>query len=171
MHGPVTFPSVSVSSSRLRGFAWIWEIFSSRDCHIFPIRAFTGNFSALWAGKLSEGLEVIRKQSGKRYEIPKLNGLWKAMSAPLRMVRQVRDSCSVFHSSSLQPADLQKGHRAPSLNEQLHSRVRHLEFFCLFMSSNKGEEKNCVGMKCVRVAHICSPILYSLSSFHASVAF
>lgn len=94
-----------------------------------------------------------------------------AMSAPLRMVRQVRDSCSVFHSSSLQPADLQKGHRAPGLNEQLHSRVRHLEFFCLFMSSNKGEEKNCVGMKCVRVAHICSPILYSLSSFHASVAF
>lgn len=79
LRGVVMFPSVSVSSSWLWGFAWIWEIFSSRDCHIFPIKAFTGNFSTPWAGKLPESLEVIRKQCGKKkYKIPEHKGLWKA---------------------------------------------------------------------------------------------
>lgn len=78
--GVVTFPSVSVSSSRLRGFAWSWETSSSRDWHNIPIKAFIGNFSALWAGKLPEGLEVIKKQCGKRYRISELNGLWKTTS-------------------------------------------------------------------------------------------
>lgn len=67
LRGVVMFPSVSVSSSWLWGFAWIWEI----DCHIFPIKAFMGNFSTLWAGKLPESLEVIRKQCGKKVQDPR----------------------------------------------------------------------------------------------------
>lgn len=91
------------------------------------------------------------------------------MPAPLCMARQVRESCSSFHSSCLQPADLQRGRRAPSLNKQLHSRVTPRAF--LFIHEEKRrEEKNCVGMNEVCV-HIYSPILYSLSSFYRSVAF
>lgn len=53
----------------------VWETFSSRRCHIFPIKAVTGCLFTLRAGKLS-GLEALRKQTVKKCKIPKFMGFW-----------------------------------------------------------------------------------------------